>query len=90
MNSTLPAPVAERHTEYKKGRLMLVSSMALATAGISAALRANTAADLQRVFFDPIDRAHSAEMIANILGVPFLGIRASPSRSGVLCWTTSG
>jgi MFS family permease len=73
MNPTLPAPVAERHTEYKKGRLMLVSSMALATAGISAALRANTAADLQRVFFDPIDRAHSGEMIANILGVPFLG-----------------
>ena len=36
-------------------------------------MRANTAVDLQRVFFDPIDRAHSAEMIANILGVPFLG-----------------
>ena len=73
MNTTLPAPVAERHTEYKKARLMLVSSMALATAGISASLRANTAVDLQRVFFDPIDRAHSGEMIANILGVPFLG-----------------
>src|SRR5271155_1974591 len=73
MNSTLPVPVAERHAKYKKGRLMLVSSMALATCGISAALRANTAIDLQRVFFDPIDRAHSAEMIANILGVPFLG-----------------
>jgi MFS family permease len=67
------APVADRHTEYKKSRLMLVSSMALATAGISASLRANTAIDLQRVFFDPIDRAHSGEMIANILGVPFLG-----------------
>jgi MFS family permease len=73
MNTTLAAPVADRHTEYKKGRLMLVSSLALATAGISAALRANTAVDLQRVFFDPIDRAHSAEMIANVLGVPFLG-----------------
>jgi MFS family permease len=73
MNTTLPAPVVERHTEYKKGRLMLVSSLALATAGISASLRANTAVDLQRVFFDPIDRAHSGEMIANILGVPFLG-----------------
>lgn len=73
MNTTLAAPVADRHTEYKKGRLLLVSSLALATAGISASLRANTAVDLQRVFFDPIDRAHSAEMIANILGVPFLG-----------------
>jgi MFS family permease len=73
MTTTLAAPVADRHTEYKKGRLLLVSSLALATAGISASLRANTAVDLQRVFFDPIDRAHSAEMIANILGVPFLG-----------------
>ncbi len=73
MNTTLTAPVADRHTEYKKGRLMLVSSLALVTAGVSASLRANTATDLQRVFFDPIDRAHSGEMIANILGVPFLG-----------------
>ena len=42
-------------------------------AGVGAALRANTAADLQRVFFDPIDKAHSAEMIASVLGLPFLG-----------------
>src|SRR5580704_2862415 len=73
MSTTTAAPVADRHVDYKKGRLTLVSSLALATAGISASLRANTAADLQRVFFDPIDRAHSGEMIANILGVPFLG-----------------
>jgi MFS family permease len=73
MSTTLAAPVADRHIDYRKGRLLLVSSLALATAGICASLRANTAVDLQRVFFDPIDRAHSAEMIANILGVPFLG-----------------
>ena len=73
MSTTLAAPVADRHVDYRKGRLLLVSSLALATAGICASLRANTAVDLQRVFFDPIDRAHSAEMIANILGVPFLG-----------------
>lgn len=73
MSTTIAAPVADRHVDYRKGRLLLVSSLALATAGICASLRANTAVDLQRVFFDPIDRAHSAEMIANILGVPFLG-----------------
>src|SRR3984885_14579802 len=73
MSTTIAAPVADRHIDYRKGRLLLVSSLALATAGICASLRANTAVDLQRVFFDPIDRAHSAEMIANILGVPFLG-----------------
>lgn len=36
-------------------------------------LRAATAADLQRVFLDPVDKVHSAEHIGNILGVPFLG-----------------
>jgi len=58
---------------YPKARLFLVSSLALTMAGIGASLRANTASDLQRVFFDPIDKAHSAEMIAGILGLPFLG-----------------
>jgi fucose permease len=56
-----------------KARLFVVASLALTMAGIGASLRANTAADLQRVFFDPIDKAHSAEMIATILGLPFLG-----------------
>jgi fucose permease len=58
---------------YQKSRLFLVSSLALTMAGIGSALRANTASDLQRVFFDPIDRVHSGEMIANVLGLPFLG-----------------
>lgn len=58
---------------FPRARLFVVSSLALAMAGIGASLRANTAGDLQRVFFDPISRAHSAEMIANILGLPFLG-----------------
>jgi fucose permease len=60
-------------TDYKKARLFLVSSLALTMAGVGSALRANTAGDLQRVFFDPIDKAHSGEMIANVLGLPFLG-----------------
>jgi fucose permease len=58
---------------YQKARLFLVSSLALTMAGIGSALRANTASDLQRVFFDPIDKVHSGEMIANVLGLPFLG-----------------
>src|SRR5262245_59054089 len=58
---------------YPKARLFLVSSLALTMAGMGASLRANTAADLQRVFFDPLDKVHSAEMTASILGLPFLG-----------------
>src|SRR5712691_2274011 len=60
-------------TFYPKIRLFVVSSLALTMAGIGASLRANTASDLQRVFLDPIDKAHSGEMIANVLGLPFLG-----------------
>jgi fucose permease len=71
--SSLAAASAERHASYKKARLYFVSALALAMAGINAALRANTAADLQRVFLDPIDKLHSAERIATILGLPFLG-----------------
>ena len=71
--SSLAAAAAERHAPYKKARLYFVSALALAMAGINAALRANTAADLQRIFLDPIDKLHSAERIANILGLPFLG-----------------
>ena len=58
---------------YDSRRLFLVSALALTTAGIAASLRANTAGDLQRIFLDPIDTAHSAEMIGAILGIPFLG-----------------
>jgi len=69
----LPVREADPRVTTARTRLFIVSSLALMTAGIGASLRANTAADLQRVFFDPIDKAHSAEMIANVLGLPFLG-----------------
>ena len=59
--------------KHDKARLFLVSCLAICAAGVASSLRANTAADLQRIFLDPIDKAHSAERIANILGVPFLG-----------------
>ncbi|HVZ21952.1 MAG TPA: MFS transporter, partial [Vicinamibacterales bacterium] len=64
---------ADRHAAYNKSRLFLVSSLALVTAGVANALRADTATDLKTVFFDPIDSVHSAARLANVLGVPFLG-----------------
>jgi MFS family permease len=69
----LPVREAGPRVAYARARLFIVSSLALTMAGIGASLRANTAVDLQRVFFDPIDKAHSAEMIASVLGLPFLG-----------------
>lgn len=72
MSASATIPV-DRHAGYNKTRIFLVSVLALFTAGVAASLRADVASDLQRIFFDPIDKAHSAEMIANVLGVPFLG-----------------
>jgi len=75
MSVSAPFPRAAGNVagQYKAARLFIAGSLALTMAGINAALRANTASDLQRVFLDPIDKAHSAEMIASILGLPFLG-----------------
>ena len=72
MSATAVSPV-DRHAAYNKTRLFVVSLLALFTAGVGASLRSNIAGDLQRIFFDPIDKAHSAEMIGAVLGVPFLG-----------------
>src|SRR4051812_15915955 len=72
MSTSVGGTTSQSRT-YQKGRLLMVSSLALVMAGVNAAVRANIAGDLQRNFLDPIDRAHSAEMIATVLGVPFLG-----------------
>jgi MFS family permease len=74
----------DRHAGYQKGRLFFVSSLALVTAGVAASLRSNIAADLQQIFFDPIDKAHSAAMIAGVLGVPFLGFALTIALSSPL------
>lgn len=73
MNLAALSHAVGRHSAYQRGRLFFVSSLALTMSGINASLRANSAADLQRMFLDPIDKVHSAEMIASILGLPFLG-----------------
>ena len=73
VSAPLPRAAGNVAGHYKAARLFTAGALALTMAGINAALRANTASDLQRVFLDPIDKAHSAEMIASILGLPFLG-----------------
>ncbi|HVY91495.1 MAG TPA: MFS transporter [Bryobacteraceae bacterium] len=73
MSAPATATVTDRHAQYNKSRLFIVSVIALVAAGMAYSLRSNVASDLQRVFLDPVDKAHSAEMIANILAVPFIG-----------------
>jgi MFS family permease len=54
-------------------KLFIISLMALFTAGLSAALRASIAGDLQVNYLDEMDLARSTIMIGEILGVSFLG-----------------
>jgi len=73
MSAPASVVATDRHAQYNKSRIFLVSVIALVTAGMAASLRSNIASDIQRIFLDPIDKAHSAEMVATILGVPFAG-----------------
>ncbi|HEY3743509.1 MAG TPA: MFS transporter [Bryobacteraceae bacterium] len=54
--------------KYNKSRLFLVSLLALATAGISFAIRGSIQDDLQTVFFN-----NSAELMGAAIGIPGLG-----------------
>jgi MFS family permease len=67
------APNVNRHAEYNKSKLFVLSVIALATAGIGFSIRGDIGGALQGHFFDPIDRLHSAEMTAQVLGIVFLG-----------------
>ena len=63
----------DRHADYNKPKLFLLSEIALATAGIGFSIRGDIGGALQSHFFDPIDKLHSAEMTANALGIVFMG-----------------
>jgi MFS family permease len=73
MSAPATATVIDRHAQYNKSRIFLVSVLALVAAGMAASLRADVASELQSIFLDPIDKTRAAEMIANILAVPFIG-----------------
>lgn len=73
MSAPATAVATDRHAQYNKSRIFIVSVIALVTAGMAASIRSNIASDIQRIFLDPVDKAHSAEMVATILGVPFAG-----------------
>ena len=63
----------DRHAEYDKRKIFLLSVVALATAGIGFSIRGDLGGALQAHFFDPIDKLHSAEMTASVLGIVFMG-----------------
>jgi hypothetical protein len=71
--STQLKTAVDKHAEYNKPRMFFLSVVALLTAGVSFSMRTSIADDLKTIFFDPIDKAHSAEMLGSVLGVAFLG-----------------
>ncbi|WOH36161.1 MFS transporter [Thalassotalea fonticola] len=58
-------------------KIFLISVIALFTSGLSAALRASIAGDIQGNYLDAIDLASSTIMIGEILGISFLGFAFS-------------
>jgi hypothetical protein len=71
--SATAAQQVERHAEYDKSRIFLVSVLSLVTAGICAALRGLITPELKLAFFDQIDLANSATLVSQSLSVAFLG-----------------
>jgi MFS family permease len=75
----------DRHADFDKNKLFLISVIALVTAGLAFSLRGATASDLQKFFFDPIDAAHATERIGAVAGWAFLGFAASIFVGSPLC-----
>ena len=64
---------ADKHAEYDKPKLFILSVIALATAGMAFGVRGDIGGALQAHFFDTIDPANSARLIGEVMGILFLG-----------------
>jgi MFS family permease len=71
-NTSQQTGVAGGHDQYHKGRLFLISVLALVSTGVSFSMRSNIAGDLQNIF-NTIDPLRSGKMVGAVLGVAFLG-----------------
>jgi MFS family permease len=56
-----------------KTRIFILSVIALVSTGMSFSLRSTIAEDLRTIFFDPIDKLNSGNMIGSVLGIAFTG-----------------
>lgn len=62
---------------YNNGALFWICVLALFTAAVSFSLRTGASGAIQEAVFNPIDAAHSGELIATALGNSFLGFAIS-------------
>jgi MFS family permease len=85
MASTSTAAAIDRHADYNKSKLFLISIIALVTAGVSFSMRSSIATALRTTFFDPINAAHSEQMIGSVLGIASLGFAITIAVGSPLC-----
>jgi MFS family permease len=85
MASTSTAAAIDRHADYNKSKLFLISIIALVTAGVSFSMRSSIATALRTTFFDPINATHSEQMIGSVLGIASLGFAITIAVGSPLC-----
>lgn len=70
---------------YEKGKLFVLSVIALVTAGMVFSIRAEIIPELKNTFFMPTNAAHAAELIGSVAGVAFLAFAVSIFIGSPLC-----
>lgn len=76
---------ASTEVTYNKTKLLVLSVIALTTAGMVFSIRTAILLDLQKAFFDPIDPLHAAQLVGAVAGVAFLGFAISVLIASPLC-----
>ncbi len=65
--------MAATATPLRRGRIFIVTLLALFTAGAAVSLRAVTAVHMRTDFLDAIDKVRAGEMLGTVLGAAFIG-----------------
>jgi MFS family permease len=70
---------------YARGKLFLLSVIALVTAGMVFSIRASSLKEMEDIFFKASDPTHSAALIGAVAGAAFLGFAISIFVGSPLC-----
>lgn len=70
---------------YRRGKLLITSMMALATAGMVFSIRASMLGELRAMFLDPVSPMHSSELIGAAVGAAFVGLAVANLIGGPMC-----
>jgi len=75
----------DRHADYDKQKLFILSVVALTTSGMVFSIRGATLAAMQTHFFEKSNPAHAAFLITTVLGAAFIGGALSVFIGSPLC-----